>query len=381
MEKVFVSPSRYVQGKDVFKKADQYVKKLGDLALVVADETVWKAAAEAFSAQLKKGGIEVVKEVFQGECSINEINRLTESGKAKKVNVVIGLGGGKTLDTVKAVADHLDTPVVCAPTVASADAPTAGLSVIYTDDGAFESYLFYDKNPELVIVDTRIIAESPHRMLVSGISDALATWIEARAVAEGHNNTMSGKQPTLAGKAIAETCEKVLFDYALPAIEANQKKIVTPALEAIVEANTLLSGLGFEDGGLGAAHAIHNGFTALTGDIHHLTHGEKVAYGALTQLVLENKPFDELERYIGFYLKLGLPTSLKEIHLEKATDEELYKVGEKATAPGETIHQMPFAITADDVVQAIKGVDAYVKDYKSRHGWSVESKKELLAMD
>ncbi|GAY75421.1 glycerol dehydrogenase [Sporolactobacillus inulinus] len=95
MEKVFVSPSRYVQGKDVFKKADQYVKKLGDLALVVADETVWKAAAEAFSAQLKKGGIEVVKEVFQGECSINEINRLTESGKAKKVNVVIGLGGGK----------------------------------------------------------------------------------------------------------------------------------------------------------------------------------------------------------------------------------------------------------------------------------------------
>jgi glycerol dehydrogenase len=368
MEKVFVSPSRYVQGKDVFKIADQYVKKLGDKALVAADETVWKVAAEGFTSQLKEGDIKVVKEVFQGECSFREIDRLTEVGKKEKVNVVIGLGGGKTLDTVKAVADHLGTPVVCAPTVASADAPTAGLSVIYTDDGAFDSYLNYDKNPDLVIVDTRVIAESPNRYLVSGVSDALATWIEARAVAEGHNNTMSGKQPTLAGKAIAETCENVLFDYALSAVEANRKKIVTPALEAIVEANTLLSGLGFENGGLAAAHAIHNGFTALTGDVHLLTHGEKVAYGAMTQLVLENKPFDELERYIKFYLDLGLPITLKDIHLDKATDEELYKVGEKATAPGETIHQMPFAVTADDVVQAIKGVDAYVKDYKSRHG-------------
>ena len=136
----------------------------------------------------------------------------------------------------------------------------------------------------------------------------------------------------------------------------------TPALENIIEANTLLSGLGFESAGLAAAHAIHNGFTALSGDIHHLTHGEKVAYGTLTQLFLENRPKEELEKYICFYQRIGMPTSLEEMHLENVSYEDLLKVGKQATIEGETIHQMPFAISASDVAQAILAVDRYVKD-------------------
>src|SRR5699024_7828725 len=149
----------------------------------------------------------------------------------------------------------------------------------------------------------------------------------------------------IAGFAIAEKCEEVLFDYGLQAYAASKEKVVTPALEAIVEANTLLSGLGFEDSGLAAAHAIHNGFTAVEGDIHDLTHGEKVAYGTMTQLVLENQPIDVLDRYIEFYLKLDLPITLEDIHLDKASDEELYQIGELATAPDETMQNMPFKIT------------------------------------
>ena len=132
-------------------------------------------------------------------------------------------------------------------------------------------------------------------------------------------------------------------------------------MEAVVEANTLLSGVGFESAGLAAAHAIHNGFTAIEGDIHHLTHGEKVAYGTLTQLYLENRPKAELDKYIGFYQALGLPTTLAELHLAGVSEEELLKIGTQATIEGETIHQMPFAITASDVADALKGLDAYVK--------------------
>ena len=199
------------------------------------------------------------------------------------------MGAGKALDTAKAVANNLKVPVVVFPALASTDAPTSGLSVVYTEEGEFEQYLFYKKNPDLVLMDTKIIASAPARMLASGISDALATLVEARAVKQKNGNTMSGGKATIAGFAIAEKCEKVLFDYGVLAYEANKANVVTPALEAIVEANTLLSGLGFEDSGLAAAHAIHNGFTAVDGDIHHLSHGEKVAYGTLTQLVLENK--------------------------------------------------------------------------------------------
>ena len=160
----------------------------------------------------------------------------------------------------------------------------------------------------------------------------------------------------------AQKCEETLFADGLQALAACEAQVVTPALEHIIEANTLLSGVGFESGGLAAAHAIHNGFTALTGDIHHLTHGEKVAYGTLTQLFLENRPKEELEKYIRFYQKIGMPTTLAEMHLENASYDDLLKVGKQATIEGETIHQMPFKISASDIAGAILAVDQYVRD-------------------
>ena len=94
----------------------------------------------------------------------------------------------------------------------------------------------------------------------------------------------------------------------------------------MVETNTLLSGIGFESAGLAAAHAIHKGFTAIHGDIHYLTHGEKVAYGTLTQLLLENRLKEELDKYITFYKALGLPTTLKEVKLDSVSYEDLLKI-------------------------------------------------------
>lgn len=365
MDKIFVSPSRYIQGKDLLHHAGQYLMHFGKNILVIADEFVQEIAADELVKNLE-ADFTVTKVTFNGECSMKEIHRVSDIGKDKQVDLVIGVGAGKALDTAKAVANNLDNPVVIFPTLASTDAPTSGLSVVYTEEGAFEQYLFYKKNPDIVLMDTSIIAKAPSRMLASGISDALATLVEARAVKQKNGDTMSGGKATIAGYAIAEKCEEVLFDYALLAYEANKQGIVTPALDAIVEANTLLSGLGFEDSGLAAAHAIHNGFTAVDGDIHHLSHGEKVAYGTMTQLVLENKTQAEIERYLELYLALDLPVTLEDIHLDKASDDDLYKIGELATMPDETMKNMPFTVTPDDVVQAIKAVDAYAKAYIKR---------------
>lgn len=126
------------------------------------------------------------------------------------------------------------------------------------------------------------------------------------------------------------------------------------------------SGLGFESDGLAGAHVIHNGFTVLEGDIHHLTHGQKVAFGTLVQLALEKRPLTEVERYIDFYLQLDLPVTLEDIKLKVASREDLYRVAQAATKEGETAHNLPFAAIAEDVLNAILAVDQYSQAYEAK---------------
>jgi glycerol dehydrogenase len=203
-------------------------------------------------------------------------------------DLVIGAGGGKVLDTARAAAADLKLPVVNCPTVASSDAPGSALSVVYTDEGVFQEYRIYKRNPDLVLVDTQVIAQSPPRLLVAGMGDALATWFEAKTCADGNIRNMRGGASTRSALSLAELCYRTLLSDGADALNAVQAKVVTPALERLVEANTLLSGLGFESSGLAAAHAIHNGLTTVP-QSHAFFHGEKVAFGVLVQLILEGK--------------------------------------------------------------------------------------------
>lgn len=366
MVQEFASPSSYIQGKDILFTSDKYLKPFGQRPLLLAGSTVYRLVGERFEEYLLNNEYEVTHVHFNGESSTNEVDRITAIGKENEVSVIYGLGGGKTVDTAKAVADNLHLPVVIMPTLASNDAPCSRLSVIYTDDGGFDHYRFYQKNPDLVLVDTQVIARGPVRMLVSGIADALATNVEAQAVAKAHSDTMLGEKQTLVGNAIAQKCEDTLFAYAHLAVAAAKAHVVTPALDKIIEANTLMSGLGFESGGLSGAHAIHDGLTILE-ETHDLTHGEKVAYGTLTQLMLEGADEERYSKYLHLIRSLGLPTTLADMHLENVSDEKLLQAGVAACAEQDTMDRLPFVVTPDDVAQAIRAVDAYSKQLVAKH--------------
>ena len=227
--------------------------------------------------------------------------------------------------------------------------------MIYTESGEFEEYRFFPRNPDLVLVDSQIVAQGPAEFLIAGIGDALATWLEARATAQSNSKTMAGGLPTVAGTALAKLSWDVLWENALAAVDAVRDNQVTPAVEKVIEANTLLSGLGFESGGLAAAHAVHNGLTAISAT-HGLAHGQKVNLGSVAQLILEGAS-SEVPEFIEFTTTVGLPNTLAEVGLSPDADELLRTVADAATAKGETIHSMPFAISSDDLVGALKSID------------------------
>jgi glycerol dehydrogenase len=351
-----IFPSRYVQGDGALELLGDELKRLGTTPYAVVDPF----AVQAFGTDLKRilgkaGGFTL--EEFGAECSDEEVERLAGDARGKQTDVIVGVGGGKALDTAKAVAHAIGLPVAIVPTLASTDAPCSALSVVYTPEGAFKRYLVLPRNPDLVLIDTGIVAKAPVRYLVAGMGDALATWFEAEDCRVTRAANMSGRPGPMTSHGLARLCYDCLIGEGLMARTACQHDVVVPALDNVVEANTLLSGLGFESGGLAAAHAIHNGLTALD-ETHHYYHGEKVAFGLLSQLWLTGRPRAVIDQIYGFCRSVGLPTTLAEIGLEHVRPDQLELVAERSCAPGETIHNTPFPVTPRMVLAAMRVADA-----------------------
>lgn len=350
-----IFPGRYVQGAHALSVLGEECARLGTRPLVLEDPFVRESLQAGVDAGLQTVSTPVL-ETFGGECSDSEIARVIARAKAEGCDVIVGIGGGKTLDTAKAVAHACTRPVVIVPTLASTDAPCSALSVIYTDAGVFQRYLLLPRNPDVVIVDTALIARAPARFLVAGMGDALATWFEAESCRIRRAANMTGRPGTMTAYALARLCYDTLLEYGPLAKAAVETQSVTPALDHVVEANTLLSGLGFESGGLAACHAIHNGLTSLEAT-HAYWHGEKVTIGVLAALFLTDKPKAMIDEVYDFCEAVSLPTTLADIGLTTVTDADLDLVARTACAEGETIHNEPAEVKPETVLWALKTAD------------------------
>ena len=357
-----VFPGKHIQGLGAIGELPALIKLLGKKGLILASPSVKDKVLPQCTIDLSVQALHI--ELFRGECCENEVNRLFDIVKAEQVDVLVGMGGGKTIDTAKIVADRANIPVIIIPTIASTDAPCSGCAVMYSENGIFESTYYQKMNPAAVLVDVGIIAAAPARFLVAGMGDALATWFEARSCDRTQSANECGGQSTHVGLHIAKLCYETLLTYGSAAKIASERHIVTPALEHIVEANILLSGLGFESAGLAAAHAIHNGLTALK-ETHAFYHGEKVSFGVLAGLQLTDASMDESATVFSFCEDVGLPTTLSDIGLGNAAPEKLMEAAEKACAPDQSIHHEAGKITPQKVLNAMLAADAIGKAKRS----------------
>jgi glycerol dehydrogenase len=363
--KKLVFPGKYIQGAGALGELPSLVKLFGSHGLILASPTVHKRVLPESGLDLD--ALSLAVELFAGECSEKELSRVAGILRDKNVDVIVGMGGGKTIDTAKIAADRAGVPVLIVPTIASTDAPCSGCAVVYSEEGVFERVTYQKSNPAAVLVDTQIIANAPVRFLVAGMGDGLSTWFEARSCSRTQSSNECGGLSTPSGLALARLCYDTLLQYGVSAKVAAERHLVTPAVEHIVEANTLLSGIGFESGGLATAHAVHNGLTALA-ETHAFYHGEKVAFGVLTGLLLTDAPPEEADLVFSFCEDVGLPTTLADIGLRGFGRRGLMPVAEKACDPGQPIHHEAGEITPEKVLQAMLAVDAIGAHRKSRTG-------------
>jgi glycerol dehydrogenase len=368
MLKVFCSPSRYVQGRDAIRQLAPELIRMGVTGHVVciAGPSARRHIEPTLNDTFGSHGLRFGMLDFAGQCSFDEIARCRREAERAEAAVILGAGGGKALDTARAVANELALPVVCCPTVAASDAPCSALSVVYSPDGVFEKCLFYRRNPDLVLVDTSIIAKAPVRYLIAGMGDALATWFEADTTHRAYKSNTVGGAVTLAAMGIARLCYQTLLQDGQAAIAAVREGALTPAVERIIEANTLLSGLGFESGGLAVAHAVHNGLTVAP-QTHAYLHGEKVAFGTLVQLVLEDRESADIHQVMDFCRSVGLPISLQDLGIDHLSPALAREIAERAIAPGESSHNEPFELSVPAMQDAIFAADAMGRAVAANH--------------
>lgn len=352
--KLMRAPLKYVQGEDSLLKFYDEIKDLGQSCLMICSKSGHNACHDKIEESFNGSDATRKYEIFSGISSIGEIERMRTIVREENIDVVVGIGGGSAIDTAKATAYYEHRPVVIVPTVCATDAPCTGLSVIYKDDGTFDSYLFYPKNPEAVIVDSSVIANAPSKFLIAGMGDALGTYFEARVCYSVDAPSLENGGITRSAMALCELCYETLLEYGVQAKEACDKNLLTPGLEAIIEANIYLSGVGADNGGLAVAHSVYNGFTALP-ECEKTMHGYLVAFGTIAQLILEAAPKSELEKIMRFCKDVGLPITLAELGV---TDPSRVMIAaEKACTPGETVHNMPGDVTPQHLCHALLVAD------------------------
>ena len=351
------SPSLYIQGFNELAKLGTHAKKLGNKFFILCTGNTRKRIEEAVSQSLKESEKDFSWCAFSGKCTKEEIARVMEECRASGADVVLGAGGGTAVDTAKAAADNLDLPLVIVPTIASNDAPCSAIAVIYNDQGVVVKAQMIKQNPNIVLVDTAVIAKAPARLFAAGIGDALATWFEARAVHASKARTMARAQCSNSALSMAKLCFDILMQDGVQAYNDVKQGNASPAVENVVEATIFLSGLGFESGGLAAAHAINDSLVYLPGS-KEMYHGERVAFGTLVQLVLEKTPAAELEKVMQLMKEVNLPMSLAQLGASTPVDDAtLTKVAEAACVPTQSTKNMPFPVSVEDVLKAIKETD------------------------
>lgn len=348
----------YSMGEGVLRKIGNVAEKYGKKALVVGGKKALAVSQDSIVTSLKEKGISIIDCLwYGGECTYKNIDTLKTKVEAEGVEVIIGVGGGKALDTAKAAGAKTNVPVITVPTIASTCAAVTCLSVVYTEKGDYEGIIFYDDAPPVyTFISVDIIAKAPTKYLWAGIGDTLSKYYEVDITSRGVRLPHEGAM----GKSISKLCVEPLIQYGGKALEDNKKGVSSFELQEVVLNIIITTGivslLVGEEYLSASAHGIFYGLTILEEIEKHHLHGEVVAYGVLVLLMLDGQK-EEVERLISFYKEISLPTSLKDLNV--ANDEKILDAVLDKTIMTEDHQKMPYPVTKEMYYEAIQKLEMF----------------------
>ncbi|MDV3350458.1 iron-containing alcohol dehydrogenase family protein [Leptothoe sp. LEGE 181152] len=353
---LMVAPSQVVRGSGILSGSGSLVARLGQRPLLVGGDRTLQAAAPFLTEMLH--GLQVVQASYRNDCCEASLAQLRQAVTDHGADLIIGVGGGKALDAAKLLAHQTQLPVITIPTSAATCAAWTALSNVYSEQGAFRYDVGLPVCPNLLLLDYELVATAPQRTLIAGIGDAIAKWYEA-SVSSGH----SSQTLIIGAVQQARVLRDILFQKSAAALENPGGDDWREVVDASVLMAGVIGGMGGAQCRTVAAHSVHNGLTQIPAS-HSMLHGEKVAYGILVQLRLEEMAANNAlavaarQQLLRFYTQIGLPMTLNDLGLEEMSVMELRQAAEFACQPQSDIHHLPFAVSPQQVMAAMVSTTA-----------------------
>lgn len=353
-----IAPAQVLRGRGLLAQVGSAIARFGQRPLVIGGNCTLAAIQPQLQPALECEKLQTVWMTYSPDCSETTLATLTQAADQHHADVVIGIGGGKALDTAKLVAFQHHLPVVTIPTSAATCAAWTALSNVYSEQGAFQYDVALGRCPDLLVLDYDLVQTAPRRTLVAGIGDAIAKWYEA-SVSSGH----SEQSLLIAAVQQARVLRDLLFQKAAIALQEPGGQTWQEVVDATVLLAGVIGGLGGAQCRTVAAHAVHNGLTHLLAS-HGTLHGEKVAYGILVQLRLEEivqgnqLAATARQQLLKFYSEIGLPQSLDDLGLATVSIAELQQAATIACAAHSDIHRLPFTVEPAQLMAAMVSTTA-----------------------
>ncbi|MEZ2235123.1 iron-containing alcohol dehydrogenase family protein [Microcoleus sp.] len=369
-----IAPACVLRGQNALARSREAIARLGKRPLIVGGSNSL-AIAKPFLQPILQGAeagtgappLQFAEIAYGTDCSEMSLANLREAAATHEADFIIGVGGGKALDAAKLLAYQCQIPIATIPTSAATCAAWTALSNIYSEQGAFQYDVTLARCPDLLILDYDLIQTAPQRTLVAGIGDAIAKWYEA-SVSSGHS------EQTMIVSAVqqARILRDILFQKSAIALQEPGSETWQEVTDAVVLLAGVIGGIGGAQCRTVAAHAVHNGLTHLLAS-HGTLHGEKVAYGILVQLrleeMLQNNQLAATARQqlLKFYGEIGLPQTLDSLGLGDISLTELQRSAEIACNPNSDIHRLPFKVVPEQLMAAMVSTTAPVGELKVKN--------------
>ena len=348
-----IAPAAVLRGDGAWSDALPRIASLCSTPLLLGRSGATARLRDRLCTDLERAGLPTRSVQLEFDCCEADLERLAVESAG--CDAVIAAGGGKVLDAGKLLASRLGLPCITVPLSAATCAGWTALANLYSPEGAFQGDVALERCPDLLVFDHDLVRQAPPRTLASGIADALAKWYEA-SVSSGDSSDGLVQQAVQMARVLRD---QLMIDGAKALQDTTGSAWVRTA-EACALTAGVIGGLGGARCRTVAAHAVHNGLTLLPG-CHGVLHGEKVGFGILVQLRLEerlggNRLAGQAHRQLLPLLReLGLPVTLDDLGLAGASLSDLQRVCQFACREGSDLHHLPFTVSPGALLEALVG--------------------------